>query len=505
MDASHPTVGMLTTSTSHPAPFPLLPHATLSVSHDSANSTAMDVDLPVAQSNSSTMLTAAEDTAFIHPASVYVKDQTHNLMSIPLELRHRIFDFVNLGSRKDGARYVLKTWLQAVDAKQKAAERAAASAPPITAVPNPNVDEGIGEVIEVNLADVMGDPPLIPPFSPASAYPPVAPTNPAFHGASSHVAASPAVASAPSSTIANAAHPGVASQNAAAGSTSNVVHASHSASQSSVPAFAGPPVHDATAALLAAWTPDAATASAAPQVINIDEGDEDDEEEDEQDGNEEEGELNDNEDSEDEFEDGDNSIFRFTTHWLALSGCPPPTNLLLLNSTIHAEATTHFYDAAVLKIDITRDFKFPTFFEDVLYTLSSTAYSPLEKVKKVHLGCVWDTEWLRDPDPEKEINCSVYEGMLQIRADAVRKMLGMMPALREVKMDWMDSQFSDDSVELQEVILARFFELESRGVGFVVKQQFDNGGETYNSRDPIGRLRMEFEFLFDHGYRFDHD
>lgn len=129
--------------------------------------------------------------------------------------------------------------------------------------------------------------------------------------------------------------------------------------------------------------------------------------------------------------------YRHTVGMFGLSAFPPPPNLLCVCRQLRDEALDHFYDTAVLTINVSKGFRHFSFFEETLQLLSDAAYSPLESIRKVQLIFVWNSEFLStDELSDKKDICSQ---MLQVRTSSVINVLTKMPNLRNVDTVWLDS------------------------------------------------------------------
>jgi hypothetical protein len=111
--------------------------------------------------------------------------------------------------------------------------------------------------------------------------------------------------------------------------------------------------------------------------------------------------------------------WRYIPNFMRITHCPPPVELLLASKQLNQEAKDWFYDVAVLRINATGSFAHTSFFEEAFSQITEAAFSPMENVRKVEATFVWDTTWLR----AEETGCAqaIFPALLRQRSDFVYK------------------------------------------------------------------------------------
>jgi hypothetical protein len=111
--------------------------------------------------------------------------------------------------------------------------------------------------------------------------------------------------------------------------------------------------------------------------------------------------------------------WRHIPKFMRISHCPPPVELLLASKQLNREAKDWFYDVAKLDINATGSFGHTSFFEEAFSQITDAAFSPMENVRKVKVAFVWDTTWLR----AEETGCAaaIFPALLRQRSDFVYK------------------------------------------------------------------------------------
>jgi hypothetical protein len=111
--------------------------------------------------------------------------------------------------------------------------------------------------------------------------------------------------------------------------------------------------------------------------------------------------------------------WRYIPNFMRITHCPPPVELLLASKQLNQEAKDWFYDVAVLRINATGSFAHTSFFEEAFSQITEAAFSPMENVRKVEATFAWDTTWLR----AEETGCAqaIFPALLRQRSDFVYK------------------------------------------------------------------------------------
>ncbi|KAJ8110538.1 hypothetical protein OPT61_g6646 [Boeremia exigua] len=230
------------------------------------------------------------------------------------------------------------------------------------------------------------------------------------------------------------------------------------------------------------------------------EDDEDDEDEDEDNEDEDEGEP----DDDDEEADTEaappapvitaHSKWRHIPEFLWITHCPPPVELLTASKQLNAEAKSWFYDVAVLRINATGSFAHTSFFEEAFSQITETAFSPMEDIRKVQIGFVWDTTWLRS----EQAGCAaaIFPALLRQRANFVVGILAQAPSLSEVNIHWHDSAQDDEAMDLMDDVLMPFLNLNA---AVTVKTHYISTDAKPHRKSVAGVQRVRFQQIVDAG------
>lgn len=126
--------------------------------------------------------------------------------------------------------------------------------------------------------------------------------------------------------------------------------------------------------------------------------------------------------------------WRHIPNFMRLTHCPPPLELLLTSKQLNNEAKNWFYDVAVLRINATGSFAHTSFFEEAFSQITAVAFSPMENIRKVEVTFAWDSTWIR----ADTTGCvqAIFPALLGQRASFVHRILSQAPDLREVLICW---------------------------------------------------------------------
>ncbi|KAH9869103.1 hypothetical protein J1614_008180 [Plenodomus biglobosus] len=186
--------------------------------------------------------------------------------------------------------------------------------------------------------------------------------------------------------------------------------------------------------------------------------------------------------------------WRHIPKFMYLTRCPPPVQLHLLSKQLNAEAKDWFYDVTVLRIEATASFSHTTFYEEAFNQIASAGFSPIENIRKVEVTFVWDSTWIRT-DTSGCVE-AIFPALLRERANFVVKILQQAPDLREITIHWHDSAQDADSADLRDDIHERF-------LGFHATTKFKEYYIAENTEpDPnsvAGHQRAEFQTIVDSG------
>ncbi|KAI9665833.1 MAG: hypothetical protein M1821_003767 [Bathelium mastoideum] len=182
--------------------------------------------------------------------------------------------------------------------------------------------------------------------------------------------------------------------------------------------------------------------------------------------------------------------FRHTVGLLGVTAHPPPTALIL---AFGREVKQLYNDTTALYININKDLRYITFFEDTLDQFSSlTAFSPIEQMRHLNLNLHWSTNWLDNHQDLREI----HEAMFLLRVEQVANLVATsMPALTRINIKYYDrNTVAGPNITLQRSVLTRFWDT----VGYDRKEKL---GETFQAfftqpgepTDP-GVLALESDF-----------
>jgi hypothetical protein len=186
--------------------------------------------------------------------------------------------------------------------------------------------------------------------------------------------------------------------------------------------------------------------------------------------------------------------WRHIPNFMRLTHCPPPVQLLLASKQLNNEAKNWFYDVAILRINATGSFAHTSFFEEAFDQITEAAFSPMENVRKVEVLFSWDTTWLR----ADTTGCAeaIFPALLRQRSEFVHKILSQAPDLKDVTIHWHDSAEDNESANFMLDILAPFHSLNAH---LAIKEHYIAVNAKPNSRSIAGQRRMEFQAIMDAG------
>ncbi|KAH5095976.1 hypothetical protein HBH72_146400 [Parastagonospora nodorum] len=186
--------------------------------------------------------------------------------------------------------------------------------------------------------------------------------------------------------------------------------------------------------------------------------------------------------------------WRHIPNFMRLTHCPPPVQLLLASKQLNNEAKNWFYDVAVLRINATGSFAHTSFFEEAFDQITEAAFSPMENVRKVEVLFSWDTTWLR----ADTTGCAeaIFPALLPQRSEFVHKILSQAPDLKDVIIHWHDSAEDNESANFMLDVLAPFHSLNAH---LAIKEHYIAVNAKPNSRSIAGQRRVEFQAIMDAG------
>lgn len=184
--------------------------------------------------------------------------------------------------------------------------------------------------------------------------------------------------------------------------------------------------------------------------------------------------------------------WRHIPKFLRISHNPPPRELFLVSKQLNQEAKDWFYDIAIIRIDATGSFQHTSMFEESLQQIVDAAFSPFENIRKVEIKFVWDTEWMRSQDWVE----GVFQALLRQRALFVLNILKAAPELNEIVIHWHDSINDDDSSILKLEIAEGFLSLPAN---VKLEEHYLRPGTKPHRKSIAGRKRLEFQRIVDEG------
>ncbi|CAO2653001.1 Nn.00g024120.m01.CDS01 [Neocucurbitaria sp. VM-36] len=186
--------------------------------------------------------------------------------------------------------------------------------------------------------------------------------------------------------------------------------------------------------------------------------------------------------------------WRHIPKFMRLTHCPPPIELLLTSKQLNDEAKNWYYDVAVLRIEATGSFAHTSFYEEAFSQITEAPFSPMENIRKVEVTFVWDTTWIR----ADETGCveAIFPALLRQRTNFVYQILRQAPDLREVVIHWHDSAQDSESANLRIDVLDPFDNLPAT---VEIIEHYIPADSKPNSRSIAGKRRVEFQNILDMG------
>ncbi|KAF2014380.1 hypothetical protein BU24DRAFT_423345 [Aaosphaeria arxii CBS 175.79] len=185
--------------------------------------------------------------------------------------------------------------------------------------------------------------------------------------------------------------------------------------------------------------------------------------------------------------------WRHIPRFVRMSHPPPALSLLLTNKELRNEAMEWYYEVATLRIYATASIAHMSMFELALSQLEAAGTSPLDKIRKVEILFVWDTEWMRDP---RRQFCEIWEVFVRLRADAMVQALLCAPALRSITIAWHDTVCDAASTTFKLSVLDKFDVVPA---DIKIEEHYLEPGTKPKRRSVLGRQRAAFQEFFDDG------
>ncbi|KAF1926410.1 uncharacterized protein M421DRAFT_67745 [Didymella exigua CBS 183.55] len=186
--------------------------------------------------------------------------------------------------------------------------------------------------------------------------------------------------------------------------------------------------------------------------------------------------------------------WRHIPKFMRITHCPPPAALFLASKQLNAEAKNWFYDVAVLHIDATGSFAHTSFFEEAFSQITAAAFSPMADIRKVDVVFVWDTTWLRSD--QAGYAAAIFPALLRQRAIFVAGILAQAPHLSEVVIHWHDSAEDEEAVDLMNDVLKGFLSLKAT---VRVEPHYIAAAAKPYRKSIAGKRRVEFQRILNNG------
>lgn len=196
--------------------------------------------------------------------------------------------------------------------------------------------------------------------------------------------------------------------------------------------------------------------------------------------------------------------FRHLPYWLYLSACPPSPSTLSICQRMYEEATEHYYESNSLHIETSKSFQHLTFFEETLDCIARAPFSPFEKLRKVHIRIAWDSNYINQVGPSVDpssldydrlqILRGVFEDTLKLRIGYVTEALSKFAQLREVAVHLYDSKYGPEEIVLHDELLQELLMLcaKKNAECKIVKWEVIKG-QRPSKGGVIGDLRTELK------------
>jgi hypothetical protein len=170
------------------------------------------------------------------------------------------------------------------------------------------------------------------------------------------------------------------------------------------------------------------------------------------------------ENEDEEAEDGKLSYGRQTKYrhmlkTIRFHSCPPPIGLLQANKQLNKEATEYHRNTSVLEIDITKNFRHFSFFDEMLNEFIDSPFSPIKQVRKVSITMAWDSEWIRDKTTPPNVDLDdawAMEYYFSVRVNKVIDLLRRASELRLIVINWHDTESTGASRTIMDDTFTNF-------------------------------------------------
>jgi hypothetical protein len=213
---------------------------------------------------------------------------------------------------------------------------------------------------------------------------------------------------------------------------------------------------------------------------------------------------------------GRNTKYRHMLPTIQLSSPPPPLGLLQSCKQLYNEALSYHLATCVLEIDVTREFLHQSFFLETLSQFIDHAFSPTEQIRKVSLVFSWDSEWLTSKltgSPAELCDDFAFTWFLQERVAKAIDLLKAAPELRKLTIDWHDTERTDKSENLMNETIMPFLSLagktwtdsvtnESGYIDVTATEHFSEPDTVHARSSVLGRRRNEFDIILAHQMQF---
>lgn len=189
-----------------------------------------------------------------------------------------------------------------------------------------------------------------------------------------------------------------------------------------------------------------------------------------------------------------NRKWRHIPHFMRITHCPPPVEMLLASKQLNEEVKAWYYDVAVLRIQATASFAHTSFFEEAFSQITEAAFSPMENIRKAEVTFAWDSTWIR----ADMTGCveAIFPALLRQRSEFVYQILSQAPDLKEVVIHWHDSADDGESASLRLDLLDRYYSLAAE---IQVVEHYIAPEVKPRKTTIAGKRRLEFQSILDMG------
>ncbi|KAF2746380.1 hypothetical protein M011DRAFT_468852 [Sporormia fimetaria CBS 119925] len=190
--------------------------------------------------------------------------------------------------------------------------------------------------------------------------------------------------------------------------------------------------------------------------------------------------------------------WRHIPKFLTLSHVPLPVELMLTSKDMKQQAEDAFYGVATLRIQPTASFAHTSMFETAVdqlldYHLNHPA-SPFQKIRNAEVMFAWDTEWLRSSACQG--NEDFFNSLLTVRAGLACDALRFSP-LQKITVHWYDSVNDENSGLVRDSVFAMF----GMWPFAEFKQHYLAPGAKPRRKTPVGNMRLDFQDIAARGFR----